>query len=84
MAKFEIKDSVAIIPEGTTMIEEEAFSECTSLKCVTLLSHTKLGNDVFSYSSRRIINVPSDCVDYYKEVLPEEFHDTIVDFDPEN
>ena len=67
------------IPESVTEIDSLAFLSCTSLKCVTFLSRTKLGNDVFSYSSRRIINVPSDCVNYYKEVLPEEFHDTIVE-----
>ena len=27
--------------------------------------------------------MPRDCVDYYKEVLPEEFHDNIVEFEPE-
>ena len=71
------------IPESVMEIDSLAFLGCSSLKCVTFLSRTKLGNDVFSYSSRRIINVPSDCVDYYKEVLPEEFHDKIVEFAPE-
>ena len=71
------------IPESVTEIDSLAFLGCTSLKCVTFLSRTKLGNDVFSYSSRRIINVPSDCVNYYKEILPEEFHDKIVEFEPE-
>ena len=102
MAKFKIKNSVAIIPEGTTEIgdwafcdrtslksitipesvteiDSLAFSGCSSLKCVTFLSRTKLSDEVFSYSSRRTINVPSDCVDYYKEVLPEEFHDKIAE-----
>ena len=30
MAKYEIKDGVGIIPEGTTVIEEEAASMVTS------------------------------------------------------
>ena len=67
------------IPESVTEIGSLAFRGCTSLKCVTFLSRTKLSDEVFGYSSRRTINVPSDCVDYYKEVLPEEFHDKIVE-----
>ena len=31
MAKFEIKNGVAIIPEGTTEIGDWAFSDCSSL-----------------------------------------------------
>ena len=68
-----------IIPDSVTEIDSLAFLGCSSLKCVTFLSHTKLGAEVFSYSSRITINVPSDCVDYYKEVLLEEFHDRIVE-----
>ena len=36
MAKFEIKDGVAIILEGTTEIEEKAFYNDTSLECVVI------------------------------------------------
>ena len=36
MAKFEIKDGVATIPEGTTEIETFAFNQCTSLKSVVI------------------------------------------------
>ena len=68
-----------IIPDSVTEIDSLAFLGCSSLKCVTFLSRTKLGAEVFSYSSRITINVPSDCVDYYKEVLPEEFHDKIAE-----
>ena len=71
------------IPESVTEIDSLAFFSCPSLKCVTFLSRTKLGDEVFSYSSRKTINVPSDCVDYYKEVLPEEFHDLIVEIEKE-
>ena len=69
------------IPESVTEIDSLAFFSCTSLKCVTFLYRTKLSDEVFSYSSRRTINVPSDCVDYYTEVLPEKFHDKIVEFE---
>lgn len=68
------------IPESVMEIETLAFLGCSSLQCVTFLSRTKLSDEVFSYSSRITINVPSDCVDYYKEVLPVEFHDKIVGF----
>ena len=36
MAKFEIKDGVAIIPEGVTKIEKGAFKDCTSLEGITI------------------------------------------------
>ena len=31
MANFKIKDGVAIIPEGTTKIEHDAFRDCPNL-----------------------------------------------------
>ena len=34
MAEFEIKDGVAIIPEGTTAIDYEEFKDCTELKTI--------------------------------------------------
>ena len=138
MAQFEIKDGVAIIPEGTTEIEwgafkncsslesvtipesvtkigygafygctslksitipesvteiaSAAFSGCTSLECVTFLSRTKireeehpwLGKEVsLTNPSLKTINVMSDCVDYYKELLPEDLHGKIVELAPE-
>ena len=67
------------IPDSVTEIDSLAFLGCNSLKCVTFLSRTKLGDEVFSYSSRITINVPRDCVDYYKELLPEKFHYKIVE-----
>lgn len=36
MANFEIKDGVAIIPEGTRAINYEEFKDCTELKSVTI------------------------------------------------
>ena len=36
MAKFEIKNGVAIIPEGTTMIGAYAFAGCSLLESVTI------------------------------------------------
>ena len=36
MADFEIKNGVAVIPEGTTTIGEFAFYRCTSLQSITI------------------------------------------------
>jgi hypothetical protein len=36
MTQFEIKDGVAVIPEGTTEIGMFAFSNCTSLKSIVI------------------------------------------------
>ena len=71
------------IPESVMEIDSLAFLGCNSLKCVTFLSRTKLSDEVFSYSSRRTIYVPRDCVDYYKELLPEKLLDKIVELAPE-
>ena len=49
MAKFEIKDDVAIIPEGTTEIGDYAFGGCDSLESVTIPeSVTEIGEKAFS------------------------------------
>ena len=45
MARYEIKDGVGIIPEGTTVVEEEAFEKCTELTSVVIPdSVTEIGN----------------------------------------
>ena len=36
MAKYEVKDGVGIIPEGTTVIEQDAFKDCTSLTSIVI------------------------------------------------
>lgn len=36
MAKYEIKDGVGIIPEGTTKVETGAFEECSDLKSIVI------------------------------------------------
>ena len=49
MAQFEIKDGVAIIPDGTTEIRELAFWNCTSLESVTIPeSVTEIRDNVFA------------------------------------
>ena len=48
MAKYEIKDGVGIIPEGTTKIETGAFEECSDLKSIVIPnSVTIIGQDAF-------------------------------------
>ena len=57
MAKYEIKDGVGIIPEGTTIIEEEAFYKCTELKSIVIPdSVTEIGDDAF-YNCTSLTNV---------------------------
>ena len=49
MADFEIKDGVAIIPEGTEHIGNKAFYECKGLTSVVIPnSVTSIGQAAFS------------------------------------
>ena len=49
MAKFEIKDGVAIISEGTKTIPENAFYKCEELTTVVIPeSVTSIGNGAFA------------------------------------
>lgn len=79
--KFEIKDGLTIIPEGTTKIGNRAFEDCSSLESVTIPeSVTKIDESAFDdCSALTAIYVPVKKVDYYKELLPEELHDKIVE-----
>lgn len=84
MSQFEIKDGIAIIPEGTTCIEREAFSGCTSLTTVTLPAGVRNMEHAFAENpALSTIYVPSKKSDYYKKHLPEELHDKIVELKPE-
>ena len=48
MAKYEIIDGVAILPEGIEMIENEAFLECKELKRVVIpQSVRRIGESAF-------------------------------------
>ena len=60
MADFEIKNGVAVIPEGTTTIGEFAFYRCISLQSITIPeSVTKIGDGAFlDCSSLQSITIP--------------------------
>ena len=48
MAKYEVKDGVGIIPEGTTIIEKRAFEDCAELTSITIPdSVTEIGRYAF-------------------------------------
>ena len=48
MADFEIKNGVAVIPEGTTTIGDGAFRGCSSLQSITIPeSVTEIGDGAF-------------------------------------
>ena len=61
MAQFEIKDGVAIIPEGTKTIPSDAFKGCTELINVVILdSVTEIGECVFEYCKNlKTITLPA-------------------------
>lgn len=81
MAKFEIKDGVAIIPKGAREIPNNAFFGCSSLEIV----HLSAGVSNFEIDSfkdcrnLKAIYVPEDKVDYYKELFPVDMHWLIVE-----
>ena len=74
-----------VIPKGVRKIEERAFAGCTSLTTLTLpIGVNKIEEQVFDKcSALAAINVPAKKTDYYKQRLPEELHDKIVELAPE-
>ena len=85
MAQFEIKDGVAIIPDGTTEIEWGAFKNCSSLESVTIPeSVTKIGIGVVDGCTSLVaINVPAKRSHNYKWYLRPIVYDKIVELAPE-
>ena len=71
MAKYEIKDGVGIIPEGTTIIEENAFSGCEELTSVVIpKTVTTIGRCAFEKTGLTSVFIPDsvteigDCAFY--------------------
>ena len=60
MANFEVNNGIAIIPEGTTTIEAQAFENCIELKSVVIPEGvTEIGYKAFcGCSSLRSIEIP--------------------------
>ena len=85
MAKYEIKDGVAIIPARTRKIKDSAYDGCTSLTTLTLpIGVNKIEEQVFDEcSALAAINVPAKKTDYYKQRLHKRLHDKIVELAPE-
>ena len=65
MAQFEIKDGVAIIPDGTTEIGGGAFFGCTSLESITIPEGVvTIGHGAFSRCEElRSVVIPEGVVD---------------------
>ena len=74
-----------VIPDSVTNIGGSAFKNCTGLTNVEIhSSEIEFGRGVFSdCKNLKSIKVPSNTADYFKEILPEELHDLIVEMEPE-
>ena len=70
-----------VIPDSVTNIGGSAFKNCTGLTNVEIhSSEIEFGRGVFSdCKNLKSIKVPSNTADYFKEILPEELHDLIVE-----
>lgn len=70
-----------VIPDSVTNIGDSAFNNCTGLTNVEIhSSEIEFGRGVFSYCKNlKSIKVPANTADYFKEILPEELHDLIVE-----
>ena len=70
-----------VIPDSVTEIGKDAFYNCTGLTNVEIhSSEIEFGRGVFSdCENLKSIKVPTNTADYFKEILPEELHDLIVE-----
>ena len=72
MAKFEVKNGVGIITEGTIVIDSYAFMKCTGLKDIVIPSSvTEIGERAFSHCSS-LKKITIDGKLYYTERLPKK------------
>lgn len=72
-----------VIPDGVIKLEHGAFKGCKALTTVTLPKAVKKMPDAFfDCTGITTINVPAKKADYYKQRLPEELHQFIVEMEP--
>ena len=71
------------IPDSVKDISWNAFRRC-SIKTVTFgTGIDKIESDVFKENRIKTIFVPAEKTDYYKQRLPKELHNKIVELPPE-
>ena len=96
MAKYEVKDGVGIIPDGTTVIVKQAFFKCEELTAVMILESVAEIGDYAFYGCKNLkeITIPNNVTkigydafyqkaDYYKQRLPKKLHAFVVEVAPE-
>lgn len=78
--KCEVLQTITI-PNSVTQIGSGAFSECEKLQAVNIPnSVTQIGDEAFScYSSLQTIHIPKGSMEKFMQLLPEEFHDKLVE-----
>ena len=60
MAKYEIKDGVGIIPEGTTRIEAEAFYDCKELTSIVIPKSVRYVDSLAFYGCTNLKTIVFD------------------------
>lgn len=64
MTKYEIKDGMGIIPEGTSIIQSEAFMNCDELRKVVIPKSVKYINPLAFFG----------CTNLSEIILPDSVH----------
>ena len=74
------------IPDTITKIRRDAFRSCEKIKSITLHpSITEIENDFYSdhWKERlKTIYIPVGMTDHFKQILPERYHNLIVEKNP--
>ena len=69
------------IPNSVTQIGDYAFGDCSSLQNINIPnSITQIGDDAFSWcTALQTIHIPKGSMEKFMQLLPEEFHDKLVE-----